>query len=140
MVWTTTAGTHIGIKECAAADNADVGNEVDIVLTAWSNIVVTGGNAQTIAAGAAVAVTGITTGNHLCWNAGTSAVDVTCAGPGTHQDAGTVGCGAANDVSMVWTTTAGTHIGIKECAAADNADVGNEVDIVLTAWSNIVVT
>merc|ERR1711871_1663459 len=53
LAWTTTSSTHIAIAECNTGGNA-VGTEVDIVLNL--NIAVTGGNTQTLVAGATVAV------------------------------------------------------------------------------------
>jgi len=136
LAWTTVAGTHIAIQECSGITK--VGTEVDIVLTD-KNFVVSGGNAQTLAKGAAVTITGAQSGNHLCWGAGTSAGSATCAAAGTATDIGaTSGCGAAGDFGLTWTTVANEYIAIRECDTS-NANVGEEVDIVLTE-ANIAIT
>merc|ERR1712167_413907 len=49
---------------------------------------------------------------------------------GTANDAGTSGCGAADDASLVWTTVAGTHVSIIQCQGT--TVVGSAVATVLT--------
>merc|ERR1711937_557854 len=107
-----------------------VGEEVDIVLTE-ANIAITGGAAQVIVAGAAVAVTELGSGNHLCWTAATSATAITsCSAAGTANDAGTSGCGAADDASLVWTTVTNKDVSIIQCDGT--TVVGSAVATVLT--------
>jgi len=137
LTWTTVAGTHVAIKECSGV-SAAVGEEVDVVFTD-KNFVVSGGNAQTLAKGAAVTITGAQSGNHLCWGAGTSAGSATCAVAATATDLGAAtGCGAADDFDLTWTTVANEYIAIRECSGT-STNVGEEVDIVLTE-ANIAIT
>ena len=57
--------------------------------SASAAVTVTGGATQTIAKGEAVGITGLTSGNYLCWTAATQATAATaCAGVGTDTDAG----------------------------------------------------
>merc|ERR1711871_1571616 len=113
----------VSIVQCDGTTK--VGSAVATVLT--QQIEVASAN---ITAGSTVTVTGLTTGNHLCWTAGTSAGSATCAAAGTATDIGTTGCGAANDADLTWTTVAGTHIAIRECDTS-NDNVGAEVDFIL---------
>ena len=59
-------------------------------------IAVTGGPDFTLYKGGAVAVTGITSGNHLCWNAAAAgaATARTCVVAGAVTDIGATGCSA----------------------------------------------
>ena len=129
LTWTTLAGIHVAIKECSAASTA-AGVEVDIVLTE-ANIAITGGAAQDLVAGAALVVTELGSGRHLCWTAAATATPITeCAVAATANDAGTSGCGAADDASLVWTTVAGTHVSIIQCEGTTKK--GSAVATVLT--------
>jgi predicted branched-subunit amino acid permease len=129
LTWTTLAGIHVAIKECSAASTA-AGVEVDIVLTE-ANIAITGGAAQDLVAGAALAVTELGSGRHLCWKSGTSASAIdTCLAAGSATDAGATGCGAVDAASLAWTTVAGTHVSIIQCEG--ETEKGSAVATVLT--------
>jgi predicted branched-subunit amino acid permease len=129
LTWTTLAGIHVAIKECSAASTA-AGVEVDIVLTE-ANIAITGGAAQDLVAGAALVVTELGSGRHLCWKSGTSASAIdTCLAAGTATDAGATGCGAVDVASLAWTTVAGTHVSIIQCEGTTKK--GSAVATVLT--------
>jgi hypothetical protein len=123
LVWTTVAGTHVSIIQCQGT--TVVGSAVATVLT--EQIVVA---SQNITAGSIVTVAGLTTGNHLCWTAGTVAGSATCAAAGIAADLGVTGCGAADDNTIAWTTTSKDYIAIRECTGT-NTNVGAEVDLVL---------
>jgi hypothetical protein len=124
LAWTTVAGTHVSIIQCEGTTKK--GSAVNTVLT--EQIVVA---SQNITAGSIVTVAGLTTGNHLCWTAGTVAGSATCAAAGIAADLGVTGCGAADDNTIAWTTTSKDYIAIRECKASTNANVGAEVDLVL---------
>merc|ERR1712167_234143 len=128
-VWTTVTNDDVSIIECTATTTV-VGTAVATVLTE-ANIAITGGAAQDLVAGAALAVTELGSGRHLCWKSGTSASAVdTCLAAATANDAGATGCGAVDDPSLVWTTVAGTHVSIIQCQGT--TVVGSAVATVLT--------
>jgi len=101
---------------------------------AATQAVVDGTTTQTLAKGATVTISGLTTGNYVCWTAagsGTQTVANPCGGVGSVTDIGATGCSAASSgttIDLDWTTTAGTHIAIVECAISGDANVGTVVD------------
>jgi hypothetical protein len=128
-VWTTLTNDDVSIIECTGT-NTVVGTAVATVLTE-ANIAITGGAAQDLVAGAALAVTELGSGRHLCWTAAATATAITaCTAAATANDAGTSGCGAADDASLVWTTVAGTHVSIIQCEG--ETEKGSAVATVLT--------
>jgi hypothetical protein len=129
LTWTTNANTKIQVIECSDASTS-LGTAVDITVTE-ANIAITGGAAQDLVAGAALVVTELGSGRHLCWTAAATATPITeCAVAATANDAGTSGCGAADDASLVWTTVAGTHVSIIQCEGTTKK--GSAVATVLT--------
>merc|ERR1712167_35280 len=127
-VWTTLTNDDVSLIECTGT--TIVGTAVATVLTE-ANIAITGGAAQDLVAGAALAVTELGSGRHLCWTAAATATAITaCTAAATANDAGTSGCGAADDASLVWTTVAGTHVSIIQCQGT--TVVGSAVATVLT--------
>jgi hypothetical protein len=128
-VWTTLTNDDVSIIECTATTTV-VGTAVATVLTE-ANIAITGGAAQDLVAGAALVVTELGSGRHLCWKSGTSASAIdTCLAAGTATDAGATGCGAVDAASLAWTTVAGTHVSIIQCEGTTKK--GSAVNTVLT--------
>merc|ERR1712216_147304 len=99
---------------------------------------VTGGNTPTIQKGAAVAITGLTGTNFVCWAA--AAACAANSSPSTDIGAAT-GCSAdasSNAVALKFTTNANVKINVIECSDATTT-VGTAVDITVTP-TNMAVT
>ena len=102
-------------------------------------LTLTAGNAQSIIKDAAVAYTGITPANSVCWKPGTSAPTLAVAdcpanaGTATAFGTSTTGeCSAAGAAgSITWNTVTQTHIALIECSGTGTG-VGTATQLVLT--------
>ena len=107
--WTTIANTQVSFIEC----------KTDTTLTkgiAKAIVFIVGGLTIGAQVGSTIALTGVTSGNHVCWTAAGTATPVTeCAAAGSDNIIDTTsGCSEVAPSTLSWTTE-NVHVSIIEC-------------------------
>lgn len=110
-----------------------VGTAISLTLSE-KNIAFVNGDTQSLTfnAGANVIVSGLGTGNYLCWTSGQTLTEIKAcaAAAGAETDVGVSGCGGANTVSFTMLYNSTKKVSMIECSGGEV--VGNAISLTLS--------